>query len=55
MAGKLVNIGAKLGGRSGVTASGVRRGELGHHKKPRGGPDRTDGRDEELGWEGFGP
>lgn len=55
MAGKVVNFGGKLGSGSGVTANWVRRGKLGHHKKPRGSPGRTDGGDEELGWEGFGP
>ena len=55
MAGKLVGFGAKLGSGSGVITSGVRWGKLGHHEKPSGGPGGTDGGDEELGWEGFGP
>lgn len=45
----------ELGAGTGVRARGVRRGELGHHKAPRGAPCRSDSRDEEARREGGAP
>lgn len=46
---------SESGGRSGVTAGGIGRGELGHHELPRGVPCRTDGGDEESRRERWAP